>query len=132
MTPQAQVAFVLQARPPTRTRSAPALNLRPKQREAFRRLLIHLAFVHWLEGLAEQIRCGGDLPPCYVLARESGGDPRAQNPISTASGLWQFLDTTWNGFDGYQHAREAPISVQNEKAREVWADGAGASHWACC
>lgn len=76
--------------------------------------------------------CGGDLPPCYVLKRESGGNPRAENPVSTASGLWQFIDGTWNGFGGYSHASDAPPDVQNEKARLTWAGGAGAGHWACC
>lgn len=29
-------------------------------------------------------------------ARESGGDPFAKNPRSTATGLYQFIDSTWN------------------------------------
>lgn len=74
--------------------------------------------------------CGGDLPPCCVLRRESGGNPTAQNPVSSASGLWQFLDSTWGGYGGYQHAKDAPASVQNERARIVYAGGRGASHWA--
>lgn len=76
--------------------------------------------------------CGGDLPPCYVLARESGGNPTAQNPRSTASGLWQFLDSTWANYGGYAKARYAPPDVQNEKARLVWAGGRGCSHWFAC
>lgn len=76
--------------------------------------------------------CGGDLPPCYVLQRESRGNPGAENPVSSASGLWQFIDGTWNGFGGYSHASDAPPDVQNEKARQTWAGGAGAGHWACC
>jgi len=76
--------------------------------------------------------CGGDLPDCYILKRESGGNPRAENPVSTASGLWQFIDGTWNNFGGYHHASDAPPEVQNEKARQTWAGGAGAGHWACC
>lgn len=76
--------------------------------------------------------CGGDLPPCYVLKRESGGNPAAHNPSSSASGLWQFLDTTWAGFGGYARAMDAPASVQNEKARIVWAGGAGCSNWSAC
>lgn len=74
--------------------------------------------------------CGGPLPPCYVLARESGGNPRAQNPHSSASGLWQFVDGTWAGYGGYAHAKDAPITVQNARAAQVWAGGAGASNWA--
>jgi hypothetical protein len=76
--------------------------------------------------------CGGDLPPCYVKMRESGGDYNAQNPSSSASGAWQFLDSTWNGFGGYARAAYAPPDVQDARAREVWAGGAGCSNWSAC
>ena len=33
----------------------------------------------------------------FIVHRESGGDPRAQNPTSTASGLMQFLSSWWAG-----------------------------------
>jgi hypothetical protein len=76
--------------------------------------------------------CGGALPPCRVLACESGGNPTAENPTSTASGLWQITDGTWGGAGGYSHASHAPVSVQNAKAAQLWAGGAGASHWSAC
>lgn len=77
--------------------------------------------------------CNGyDLPPCYVVQRESGFNPTAENPTSTASGLYQFIDSTWAGFGGYSHAAYAPVSVQVAKARIVWANGAGCSHWSAC
>jgi hypothetical protein len=76
--------------------------------------------------------CGGSLPPCYVLMRESRGDPYAENPTSSASGLWQVVDGTWGGYGGYSHASHAPVSVQNEFARQLWAGGAGCSHWSAC
>lgn len=76
--------------------------------------------------------CGGALPTCRVLACESGGDPSAQNPTSSASGLWQILDSTWDGFGGYARALHAPWQVQNEKAVQLWAGGAGQSHWKAC
>jgi len=76
--------------------------------------------------------CGGGLPPCYVMMRESGGDITAQNPTSTASGKWQFLDSTWGGYGGYAKARYAPESVQDDRARQLWAGGAGCSHWSAC
>lgn len=74
-------------------------------------------------------RCGGNLPPCCVMMRESGGSLTAQNPTSSASGKWQFVNGTWNGYGGYAEAWMAPESVQDAKAAELWAGGAGASHW---
>ena len=61
-----------------------------------------------------------------------GHDARARNPSSTASGKWQFLDSTWAGFGGYASAYLAPESVQDAKARILWAGGAGCSHWSAC
>lgn len=74
--------------------------------------------------------CGGDLPTCCVMMRESHGDPGAVNPSSGASGKWQFMYATWNHYMGYETAASAPEWVQDAKARELWAGGAGASHWA--
>jgi cytoskeletal protein RodZ len=76
--------------------------------------------------------CGGDLPPCYVKWRESHGDYTALNSSSGASGAWQFIDSTWAGYAGYSKAMYAPPEVQDAKAREVWAGGAGCSHWSAC
>lgn len=83
--------------------------------------------------------CGGDLPPCSVMNRESGGDPTAVSPLGYCStgdtrcrGKWQWDETTWANFGGYAHANDAPESVQDEKARLVWAGGQGCSHWAAC
>lgn len=76
--------------------------------------------------------CGGDLPPCYVKERESGGDYRAVSPSGAYRGAWQFGAETWGGFGGYELADQAPPSVQDERAREVWAGGAGCSNWSAC
>lgn len=77
--------------------------------------------------------CGGDLPPCYVLARESGGNIHVYNYSgSGASGKWQFMRSTWNNYRGYPNAADAPESVQDEKARLVWDGGRGCSHWNAC
>lgn len=76
--------------------------------------------------------CGGNLPPCYVVARESGNNPTAKNPRSTASGTFQFLDGTWGNYKGYRHASDAPQSVQNERAAQVWNGGKGCSAWSAC
>lgn len=77
-------------------------------------------------------RCGGNLPPCWVMQRESGGSLTAKNPSSSASGKWQFLDSTWAGYGGYAQAWQAPESVQDAKAAQLWAGGAGCGHWSAC
>lgn len=41
---------------------------------------------------------------------------KSQNPSSTASGGFQFLDTTWDRYMGYKEAWKAPHRVQNKKA----------------
>ncbi len=76
--------------------------------------------------------CGGLLPTCRVLSCESGGNPLAENPTSSASGLWQIIDGSWGGYGGYGHAADAPWEVQNDKAAAMWANGAGRSHWSAC
>lgn len=79
--------------------------------------------------------------PAYICARESGGNIRAQNPVSSASGKYQFLDSTWGthyengvlvpGYGGYFHAKDAPETVQDERAQQVWA-ATGGHAWDCC
>lgn len=63
-----------------------------------------------------------------IVERESGGNPTAQNPGSTASGLFQDLDSTWADYDGYARAMDAPASVQIEFNQKL-ASG-GLSPWA--
>lgn len=74
-------------------------------------------------------RCGGNLPPCCVMQRESGGNITAQNPTSSASGKWQVISSTWNGYMGYPSAASAPEWVQDQFAAQLWAGGAGSGHW---
>jgi hypothetical protein len=81
--------------------------------------------------------CGGSLPPCSVMQRESGGDPTAVSPASYCGGRgcygkWQYDPLTWAGYGGYANANLAPESVQDEKARSDWAGGAGCFHWNAC
>lgn len=70
--------------------------------------------------------------PTYIVMCESGGDYLAENAISSASGAYQIIDSSWAGYGGYYHASDAPPSVQDAKAALMWAGGAGASHWAQC
>ena len=62
--------------------------------------------------------CGGALPPCWIMMRESGGNIRAMNP-SGAAGKWQIMPGTWNGYGGYASAADAPEAVQDAKARTM-------------
>ncbi len=73
--------------------------------------------------------CGGDLPSCCTLQKESGGTPTAQNPVSSSSGLWQDTDSTWDNYKGYAHAKDAPPDIQNERNRQIWNNGAGWANW---
>lgn len=130
-------------------------NLSKPERVAFEQWINHKLFEEWLAAYSayeesERVACGGSLPDCYIAQRESKFNPCAVNPghqgalactgtvddpgdpETHASGKWQFEPGTWNDYDGYLYAAAAPASVQNDKAREVWAGGAGASNWACC
>ena len=51
-----------------------------------------------------------------IRALESGGDYTARARGSTASGAYQFLNSTWGGYRGYQRASDAPPAVQDAKA----------------
>ena len=56
-----------------------------------------------------------------IMMCESGGNPTAQNPRSTASGLFQYLRGTWNGYGGYRDAKDAPPELQWQRARSDYA-----------
>ena len=63
---------------------------------------------------------------------ESGGDYQAENPTSTASGAYQFIDGTFQSLDasqGYSHAADAPESVQDAAALELYNEQ-GTGPWA--
>jgi hypothetical protein len=58
-----------------------------------------------------------------IAAHESGGDYSAKNPHSTASGAYQFIDSTWQYVANhtgkgteYATAAEAPAAVQDANA----------------
>ena len=68
-------------------------------------------------------------PPGGFLAcvrrHESGGNYQAENPTSTASGAYQWLNSSWvsvsrmAGYSGWGHAADAPPHIQD--AVSIWA-----------
>lgn len=120
----------------------------PAQQEAWKRMSPRERenYVAFVEGRPpyETADMGEDLPDVSghpflrcVRAHESdtAGGYRAQNPRSTASGAYQFLDSTWRnvapkaGFPGYSRAIHAPPRVQDHVALWLYNNG-GRSAWA--
>jgi resuscitation-promoting factor RpfA len=63
---------------------------------------------------------------------ESGGNPAAQNSGSTASGLYQFLDSSWKAYGGAKYgprAKDASAAQQTEIAHAAVARS-GLTPWA--
>ena len=65
--------------------------------------------------------------PTYIVMCESGGDWDAYN-ASGASGPYQLMPMHFGGELAMNQSRAA----QHAKAAELWAGGAGKSHWAAC
>ncbi len=58
-----------------------------------------------------------------IIQCESGGNPHAQNPGSTASGLVQFLDSSWAAYGGLKfgrRAKDATPAQQLEVANDAY------------
>ena len=74
--------------------------------------------------------CGFDMSRILatIRSRESGGSYTARNPTSSASGAYQFIDSTWAGYGGYARAYLAPPSVQDAKAAAMVRGYLVASH----
>ena len=67
-----------------------------------------------------------------IIACESGGRATATNPSSTASGLFQFLDSSWIAYGGGKYAaraKDATPAQQYEIANHAYALS-GLSPWA--
>jgi resuscitation-promoting factor RpfA len=50
-----------------------------------------------------------------IIQCESGGNPAAQNRSSTASGLFQFLDSSWAAYGGREFAPRAKLATAAEQ-----------------
>lgn len=80
--------------------------------------------------------CGGEYPPCWRVATESGGDYGAYNPGGCDGhgcfGKWQFSGE-WAGKLGLPlDLRTATPQQQDEAALLLWNGGAGCSNWSAC
>ncbi|MCU1366241.1 MAG: hypothetical protein JWN39_1880 [Ilumatobacteraceae bacterium] len=62
-----------------------------------------------------------EIAPILATIRhlESNDDYTAQAKGASASGAYQFLDSSWNRYGGYVHAKDAPPSIQDQKARDL-------------
>lgn len=61
---------------------------------------------------------------------ESGGNYKALNPSSGASGAYQFMDSTWTAVTGLPgKAMNYSPAQQDSAFWKLWNNGAGAHHW---
>ncbi len=65
--------------------------------------------------IIDGIEVCGSWFPCYIVKRESGFNPRARNPRSTAGGLYQTL-RFWVPWCGLPYANMAEASVAEQVA----------------
>ena len=69
--------------------------------------------------------------PWVIVQCESGGQNLPPN-YATASGYYQFIDTTWKGLGGSTpHAFQASKAEQDRLAAQLWDGGRGAGNWDC-
>lgn len=74
-----------------------------------------------------------------VMACESGGNPLAKNPASSAAGLFQFLQGTWDWVAGElglpSYVQGGPYEPEAAIQAAAWlstpAPGRGWQHWVC-
>lgn len=69
-------------------------------------------------------------PLSDIAQCESGGNIRAVNPTSTASGKYQFLDSTWRALGGKGRAKDASEATQDAMAQKLFAEQ-GSAPWVC-
>lgn len=124
----AHVAFLTALKPPPRARTAPKI----------RSASVGAPAVVETESSLNGYPCGAvhDLPPCWVMRRESGGNPNAYNRTGCSGygcyGLWQFSGE-WRCHFGLSCDIAAwTPEEQTHAARTLWNHGAGCRNWAAC
>ncbi len=63
-----------------------------------------------------------------IIRHESGGDPEADNPRSSATGLFQILAGTWGDFYDVTEEQFTDPELNVELARDIW-EGYGWGAW---
>lgn len=80
--------------------------------------------------------CGGRLPPCWVMMRESRGNIRAVNYGGCGGrgcfGKWQFDPITSRGLGYSLTMDQYDEPEQDDAAASLWQWGRGCSHWGAC
>jgi hypothetical protein len=68
---------------------------------------------------------------CRVMMCESGGNPTIHNRSSTASGLWQFLDSTWESTTGTPGPAANYSAETQTAAAAKLRQSSGWGQWSC-
>lgn len=53
-----------------------------------------------------------------ALRQHESGNRNVNSSVSSASGFYQYIDSTWGSYGGYRRAHEAPFEVQHERAKQ--------------
>jgi hypothetical protein len=87
-------------------------------------------------GLCEPVPFEVSREAAAIIACESGDTKNigsyavsADNPTSTASGLFQFIDGTYEGLTGRTSAKTDKVENQYAAFRKLWNNGYGWTHW---